>query len=152
MGKTQLAVRSGANAQIVAELPVVAVVKTLVAILGIGRDFIALHAGSPGAGRDKVQHLIGRIVLGHQGRVFGEIGVWLDGKVINRQMWRRKRQCRVHIALQIEQALAGQGIHEIDIEGLEIVRRLAHRSLGLRRVVHTAHSLQIAVVKALHPD
>jgi hypothetical protein len=46
VGKAQLAVRTRANAQIVAELPVVAVVKALMAFLGIGRDLVALHARS----------------------------------------------------------------------------------------------------------
>ena len=150
--KAQLAVCARTNPQVVAKLPVIAVVKALMAGLGIGRDLIATHTRRNGAGRNQVQHFVSRIVLRNHRRVLGEVGIGLNGQVINRQMRRRKRERHIHIALQIRLGLAGQRIHQVDIEGLEIVRRLAHSRLRLRGIMHTAHRLQKAVIKALYAN
>ena len=46
--------------------------------------------------------------------------------------------------------LAGQGIHQVEIESLECHGRLLHRGDRLRAVVHPAQRLQMRIVEALH--
>ena len=64
MRKTQLAVRASPNAQIIAKLPIVEVVPTFVARLGIGRHLIPLQTFSACHFSNQVHHGVGIVVFG----------------------------------------------------------------------------------------
>ena len=59
MRKAQLAVRAGADAQVVAELPVVEVVRAAVARARVGRYLVARPCPQRGALGDAVEHRVG---------------------------------------------------------------------------------------------
>ena len=61
-------------------------------VLGVGRHFVALQPGGFGQLGDVVEHGVGGVVLGHHGRELGEVGIGLDGQVVNRNVRRRKGQ------------------------------------------------------------
>ena len=81
--KTEFAVRARTEAQVVAKLPVIEVVKAAVAGRGIGRHFVALQASGTGQVGDEVQHVVSGIVLRQRRRVLGKEGIGLDGELIN---------------------------------------------------------------------
>ena len=101
---------------------------------------------------DAVQHGIGRIVVGNPRRELGEIGVGLDGQVIDREVRRRHGQRLRQVLLQLVHGLARQRVHQVEIEGLEGGGRLFQRGDGLGAVVHAAQRLEVRVVEALHTD
>jgi hypothetical protein len=80
--KAQLAVRAGADAEVVAELPVVEVVHAAVAAACEGRDLVALQAGRDRALADQVEHVAGQVVVRQAGggssakRVLGSMVRW----------------------------------------------------------------------------
>ena len=135
--KTQLAMRPCANAQIVTKLPVVGVVKALVAVARIGRDFITRHAMCARHGGDTVQHVVGLIVLRDDRRKLGKVGVGLNRQVVNRDVRRLEAQRRLQILDQIRLRLPRQGIHDVEVEGLKRCGGLLHGSPRLLTVVHT---------------
>jgi hypothetical protein len=65
---------------------------------------------------------------------------------------RREGQRRVQVGLQQRHGLAGQCVHQVDVEAVEGIGRLGHRGARLGRVVHAADGAQAVVVKALHAD
>jgi len=58
----------------------------------------------------------------------------------------------VQILLQFVPGLTGQRVHQVQVEGLECLSGLLHRSQCLCPVVHPAQRAQMAVVEALHSD
>jgi hypothetical protein len=152
MRKAQLAVRAGADAEVVAELPVVEVVHAAMAGPRERRHLVARQPRRRRALGDEVEHVGCHVVVGQPRRVLGEEGVGLDRQVVDRQVRRLERQRLLQVGLQLGQRLAGQRIHQVEVEGVEGARGLLERGLRLRRVVHTAEHLQLAVVEALHAD
>ena len=144
--------RARANAQVVAKFPVVGVVLALVAAACVGGHLVALQPGLRGVLGDVVEHGVGLVVRRHGGWVLGEPGVGLDGQVVHRQVWRRQGQRGTQVGVQFGQRLAGQRVHEVEVEGLEGLLRLLHRRNGLGTVVHAAQGLQVRVVEALHTN
>ena len=149
--KTDLAVRPSANAQVVAKLPVVGVVPTTVALLGIGRHLVSRHALLGRTLGDDVEHIERFVILGQGGWVAFKPGVGLDGQVVDGQMRWGQAQRGVQIVLQCTQALAWQGVHQVDVEGVKGVPCLTHSGHGLVGVVHPAQGTQAVIVKTLHP-
>ncbi len=119
MGKAQFAVSPGAYAQVIAELPVIGVVPAAMPGLGIRRHFIPIHERSGRHFSDAIQHAVSRVVVGNAGRVLGEIGVGLDGEVIDRDVRRRECQRLGHVLFHLRQALTGQRVHDVKVEGVE---------------------------------
>ena len=150
MGKREFAVRTGANAKIVTKLPVIQVMPALVFGPRIGRDFVARTALLGRHLGDAVHHGVGRVLFGQGRRVLGKHRVGLDREVIDRHMWRLKRQGRLHILRQFSQVLPRQGIHDVEVEGIERHSRFFDRCKGLRAVMHAAQGLQVLIIEALH--
>ena len=84
--------------------------------------------------------------------MLGKKGVGLDGEVVNGNMRRIKAQCSLDILLQFEQRLARQGVHQIQIEGLEGRLRLFNGGHGLISIVHTAKRFELRIIEALHTN
>ncbi len=153
VGKRQLAMRPGADAEVVTEGPVVEVVRAAVPRPREGRHLVARQARRRGAPGDEVEHVAGQVVVGQpRGRPAGEGGIGLDRQVVDRQVRRIKAQRLVEIGAQRGQVLPGQRIHQVDVEGVEGRGRLLDRGARLRGVVHAADGLQVRVGEALHAD
>ena len=120
--------------------------------LGVGRHFVALQPGAFGHLGDSVEHGIGHVVFGNHRREFGEVGVGLNRQVVNRNMRWLQRQRLAHVLLQVFQRLAGQRIHDVEVEGVKSLRRLFNRRNRLGAVMHAAQRLEVAVVKTLHAN
>ena len=145
--------RAGADADVVAKLPVVQVVLALVAWAGVGRHLVALHARSLGGCHQVVEHVKGRVFVGQAlGRLGGKTGVGLHREVIEREVGRLEGQGGVQVVLQVGHGLAGQGVHQVDVEGVERNARFFDGGLGLIAVVHAAQGLEFGIVKTLHAD
>ena len=150
--KTELAVRARPNAQIVAKLPIVQVVRAAVAGLGVGRHFVTGQPRSGGQLGDAVHHFVGQIVLGQNWWELGKHGVGLDGEVVDRDVRRCKAQRGQDILRQSGQRLARQGVHQVEVEGVKHLRRLGHGGQCLVTIMDPAQGFQVRIVKALHPD
>ena len=148
----ELAVRTGADAKVVTELPVVQVVRALMARARIGRDLVALQARGGRELGDAIEHLARRVVVGHGRRMLGKEGVGLDRQVVDAQVRRLEGQRLPQIRLELGQRLLRQRIHQVDIESVEGRGGLFDRGHRLGAVVHAAERLQLRVVEALHAD
>ena len=93
--------RTRAYAQIVAKLPVVEVVPAAVALLRVGRHFVARKARLPREFGDAVEHGVGQVVLGHGGWELGEDGVGLNREVVDGDMFGRKPKRSLDVLLAI---------------------------------------------------
>ena len=144
--------RAGPNAQVVAKLPVIQIMKATVAGFGIGRDLIALHARLSCHLGDAVEHGVGQVFLRYHRRKLGKVGVGLNGQVVNRDVGRTQGQCLAHVFFEACQGLAGQGVHDVQVKGLKTGSGLFHRSNGLRAVMHPAQRFQVRVIEALNAD
>ncbi len=151
--EAQLAVRTGADAEVVAEVPVVQVVDAAVTRPRVGRDLVARQAGVAGQGGDAVQHLEGEVVFGQaRRRLHREARVRLQRQVIDAQVRWLEGERPPQVALAARQVLAGQRVHQVDVESVEGTPRLLDRGDGLGLVVHAAQQLELRVVEALHAD
>jgi hypothetical protein len=121
------------------------------AVPGIGRHFVALHASDSGALGDAVQHGIGRVVVGHHWRELGKHGVGLDGQVVHRQVGRCQRQRQGQILIELAGRLARQCIHQVEVEGIKGLRSFLDRRNRLGPVVDASKRLEVRVVETLHP-
>ena len=63
-----------------------------------------------------------------------------------------QRQRLAHVLRLVLQRLAGQRVHDVEVEGVERLRRFFHRRNRLGAVMHAAQRLQMRVVKTLHAD
>ena len=144
--------RACANAKIVAKLPIVQIVQAPVARLGVGRNFIPVHARSTSQLGDPVQHGVGIIVFRQHGRKFCEVGIGLDSQVVNRDVRGLKRERLAHVQRQVFQGLSRQRIHDVQVEGIECLGGFLHRCNRLGAVMHAAQRPQMLVVKTLHTD
>ena len=84
--KAQLTVGAGANAQVVAKLPIVEVMLGAMPRASIGRYFVMRQTERSTALKHQVLHLRNAVVVGQSGRKFSEVGVWLQRQVVVRQV------------------------------------------------------------------
>ena len=149
--EAELAVRARANAEVIAELPVVQVVRAAVALARIGRHLVARQAAGAGALGDQVQHVAGQVGVRQAGGRSGrEHRVGLDGQVVDGQVRRLEAQRRVQLARQVVQRLPRQRVHQVEVEGVEGRGRLGQRLARLAGAVNATEPLQLRVVEALH--
>ncbi len=59
-------------------------------------------------------------------------------------------QSHVKVIVQLRQRLAGQGVHQVEVEGVKGFTRFLYRGNGLGAVVYATQGLQVLVIKALH--
>ena len=67
-------------------------------------------------------------------------------------MRRLEGQCLLDVGFQIGWRLARQGVHQVEVEGLEVALRFFDGGDGLGAVVHPPQRLQLGIVKALHAN
>jgi hypothetical protein len=108
----------GADAQVVAELPVVQVVRAAVAGPGKGRDLVALQAGVAGALGDRSSMSLARSSSGRPGVRLAK-RCWLDRQVVDRQVRRLEGQRLCQVGAPAGQRLARQRVHQVEVEGVE---------------------------------
>ena len=88
----QLGVRAGADAEIIAEPPVIEVVPGFAAGFCERRGFVVPISGVGQRGFDRVGD-VGRLILvGQPRRVTVEERIWLDGQMVKRKMRSRKSE------------------------------------------------------------
>ena len=148
VGKRQLAVRPGAQPQIVAEHPVVQVVLRPVPRACPGRHFVVL-VGTAQHLAHGIEHGCGQVIVGYLRRKARKQRVRLQRQVIAGQVRRRKRQRRGQILAQLGQRLLRQRIHQVEIEGVEQPGGSLGRRPRLRAVMHPAQRLQLGVRERL---
>ena len=141
VGKAEFAVRACANTQVITKLPIIAVVPARMLRARVGRDFVTLQPGCLRRLADLVQHVVGHVVAGQYRRVGCEIGVGLQRELVDRQMRWREGQRGSQVGLQLVHGLAGQGVHQVEIESGKGLRRFLHGRQRLRAVMHPPQRL-----------
>ena len=142
----EFAVRAGADAEVIAEAPVIEVVRRLPPGLGVGRDFVMLEARR----RDpRLAGLLDVPALVEAGnalrRARGEHRVGFERELVVRQVRRLQRERALDVVHRHLQRLLGQRVHqvEVDVVVTRVLREL-HRAVGFATVVDAAQALQAA--------
>ena len=150
----QLAVGAGTDAEIVAEAPVVEVVGALPSGARIRGHFVLRVAGAGQQVLAALLHVPGEVVVGNAlGRPRGIDGIRLEGELVMRDVRRRQRNGARHVGFRHRQGLAGQGVHQVEIEILEPrLPRQRDRIDRLAAVVDAAQPCQAAVVETLDAE
>ncbi|KAG0944659.1 hypothetical protein G6F31_014561 [Rhizopus arrhizus] len=151
---TDLAVRAGADAQVVAEAPVVQVVRTLPAGARIGADLVLAKAGLCQQGLAVFLHVPGVVLIGNAlRRPCEEHRVRFQGQLVVRDVRRLQCEGAFKIGLGAGQGLFRQRVHQVDVEIVvaRVLRHL-HRALGLATVVDAAQALEHRVVETLDAE
>ena len=148
----QLAVRTGADTQIVAEVPVVEVVPALAAGLREGRGFVVLVTGCRQSGFDRILHVGAQVRLRQRRRAGGKGGVGFDRQLIAREVSRRERQCRVDVCQRLFEVLTGQAVHQVEVQIVEVAGRHRDRLPRLPLVVDAAECLQVRPAETLDAE
>ena len=94
VGERQLGVRAGADAEVVAELPVVEVVPALAPGLRVRRGLVVHVAGGGERRVDRVLDVGRRVLVGQRRRMAVEQRVGLERQLVERQVRRRERERR----------------------------------------------------------
>ena len=149
-GKRDLRMRSGANPQIIAESPIVQVVAALVARTGMRRGFIVYVAGRAQLGIDQVPDVRGQLIVWKLRRMTMEQGVRLDRQMIKGDVWRRDVQSGRDVGARVGNGLAGQRIHQIQIDVVEDFERGKRGRPGFVLVVNASEHAEKPRVEALH--
>ncbi|CRM80693.1 hypothetical protein [Pseudomonas sp. 22 E 5] len=141
---------TGADADKVAEAPVVQVVSRRAARLGIGRDFIlrvTVFGQQRLAGFLNVPQ---RVVFRQRGRLVPEHGVGFQRQLIPRQVRGLQRDGLAQVAQGIVQRLIGQAVHQVQVEVIE--PGLAGHTSGahsLIAIMDAAQRLKLLLLEAL---
>ena len=152
MRERYLGMRAGADAEVVAELPVVQVVPRLAPGLRIGRHFIMSIAGGCGVLLDHLLHVGAGIVVRQHRRELRENRVRLQRQVVQRQVRRRRGNRDAKVGARLFQRLPGQRIHQVEIEIVEMPMRDLDGATRLCIVMNAAERLQMFAVEALNTD
>ena len=154
VAQRQLPVGARTHPDIVAELPVVAVVSTLAALLRPGRHLVTSIAGRSQQCTTGLVHgpqcLVIRDALR---RCMGKGGVGLYGELIPGQVGRAKFQGLTNISGHTRGVLTGKTEHQVQVDAVESclpggVKR-CHRVAGR---MNAAESGELSVVETLHAD
>jgi hypothetical protein len=145
-------VRAGADAEVVAELPVVEVVQTAMAGSRIRGDFVAVESDIRRPLHDVIEHLGRQVVMRQHGRVLREQGIRLDRQMVGREVWWLVGQRSVEVGRPLGQRLSRQRVHQVDVERVESSGRFRDGGMRLCRVVNAADRAQLRVIEALHTD
>src|SRR4051812_37525731 len=144
--------RPGADAKVIAELPIVEVVLAPESPPGEGGGLVALVAGGAERVLDGELHIGGLVVLGKRGRPGVEGGVWLYGQLIRREMRRAARDAGSDIGACHVDRLAGESVHEVDVDVVEAFERRFDAATRLGRRMDAAKRGQHRIVEALHAE
>ncbi len=152
MRKSELGMGASADADVIAELPVIEVVATAVPRRGVSGHFVALQPGGLRQIGHGVLHVGGQVVVWQFGGLAGEQGVGFERELIEREMRRLVRQRLVDVGLAARHILLRQGEHQIEIEAGEVARGLGHRVVRLACIMHATQRAQAVIVETLHAD
>ena len=148
-----LAVRAGANPQVIAKLPVVQVVAAAAVRLRISRDLI-LRVAESGHDFDPLfLHVPGAVAVGQRRWVRMECSVGFQCQVVVRQMLGDERAGGADVGLRFGERLLRQGIHKVQVDIVETggAGKL-HRPARVIRAVDAAQRFQVLIVQALHAN
>ena len=133
-----LAVRAGADSEVVAVGPVIQVVTRLSAAQRVRGRLVVLVTRVSRQLLDHLLHSGSRVVVGHDGWVTMEVCVRFNREVVERQMGRRVRERTRNIGLRLRDRLPRQAVHEIEIEVLEVLASDIDRMRRLHIVMNAA--------------
>ena len=150
--KAELAVRARADAEVIAELPVVQIVLAALAGLGVCRHLVVLVACRRQPRVNPVLHCKRRVVIRQRGRVLGEVRVRLQRQVVQRHVVRIERQRGLHVGLALGKRLARQGKHQVEVDVVEMGAGDVDGGARFGGAVDAAQRLQVGVVETLDAD
>ena len=148
-----LAVRAGTDAEVITKLPVIQIVQRAPCRRRVGRDFITRVAAGLQQGMTGVLNIGQHLVIRQRRRVKCETGIRLDGQLIPGQM--RGFQCQrgFQIAQRVGHTLAGQAVHQIEIEIVEAgFDGPFRRAPRFQLAVNATEPLQLRGIEALHAN
>jgi hypothetical protein len=148
----QLAVGAGADAEVVAEAPVVEVVRARRAGPGEGRGFVVREAGRTEPGFHHLLHVGRQVVVGQRRRRVVERRVRLQRQVIGRDVADPAADRRGDVGFGLCQRLTRQRVHQVEIDALEIGQRQFDRAPRFGAVMDAAQRGELGVVETLHAD
>ena len=145
--------RAGANAEVIAELPVVEIVHAAPARLCIGRDFVLAVAGGSQRRFASLLHGPGMVVIRQRRRVGGEHGVRFQRELVVRDMGGLQRHRAFHVGQRALQGLLRQRVHqvEVDVVVTGILCRF-HRRFRLAGRMDAPEAFQFVVIETLHAE
>src|ERR1041384_5425775 len=152
VGEAQLAVRAGADSQVVAELPVVEVVAAAPAGASEGRSLVVLVTRGAELLFDDELHVGGDVVLGKRGRLAPEHGIRLESQLVRGNMRQSEAQGLVQIGPRHCGGLSGQRGHDVDVHVVEACERRLDGAARLAGGMDPAERVEHAIVEALHAD
>ena len=153
LGVGELAVGASADAEVVAELPVVQVVAAAPTRLGKGGNLVARKAMPGQQGKTGFFGVGHFVAVGLHRRVAVKGRVRLDGQLVPAQMGRLQGNGLLQIRQRLLPALPRQAVHQIQIEIIEagLTRRLGGADRFVL-AVNPAQCLQVRRVETLHAN
>ena len=148
----QLGVGAGTDPEVIAELPVIEVVAAQPFRAGKGRGFVIAETGGGEPGFDRFLHVGALVAFRQFGREGGEAGVRFQRQLIAGKVRRLEGERLLDVGQRLGMPLAGQAVHQVEVEGLEMAGGEFGGMAGLVAVVHPAERLQMAVVEALDAE
>ena len=139
---TDLPMCTGADADVIAELPIIRIVLTFMLRLRVSRDFVMTQTGTRQFRLNIVLHIQRQLIIRHARRMTVKQGIRFNRHVIVGQMRRRERQRRHHIRAQLRHRLFRQSEHQIQIHLGKQRIRLFQRIFRLIGAVNAANSAQ----------
>ncbi|MNE22705.1 hypothetical protein D3C80_1159270 [compost metagenome] len=126
----ELAVGACADADEVAEAPVIQIVACSATGLGVGRHFVLGVAMAGQQGLTCLLDIPEDVILRQQGRLVPEYRVGFQGQLIPREMRRFQVDGLAQVVQGVVQSLIGQAVHQVQVEVVET---------GLTRHIGGAH-------------
>ena len=148
----QLGVCSCANAEVVAKVPVVEIVQALFAGLGEGGGFVIGVARCSQAGFDGFLHVGAQIAFRQFGREGGEAGVGLQRQLVAGEVRGGEAEGGFEVIQRLCHCLAGEAIHQIEVETLEVFAGELCGLAGFCRTVNAPQCLEVGIVEALDAE
>ncbi len=152
VGEREFAVRAGADAEIVAEGPVVEVVPGFAPGPRESGSFVVPVAGGGQPRFDRFLHVGCHVLVRDLRRMAIKIGIRLDGQVIRGYMPGPEADGRFDVGKRLFYGLARQCVHQIEIEVVETRLRDLDRGARLRPVVNAAERLEMCRIETLDAD
>ena len=152
IGERKLGMRAGAYAEVVAEAPVIEVVPALAARSGEGRGLVVEVAGVSEPLIDHVLHVGGEFRVRQRRRMAVKEGVGFQREVVGRKVGGAEAQRRIDVLLSLLQRLLRQGVHQVEVDIVEMRLRNADRAARLFATVNAAQRLQLRGIEALDAD
>lgn len=139
---------------LVAELPVVQVVRALPAGTRVGADFVLGVAGVGQACLAGLLHVPGAVLVGEAGRhARGEYRVRFEGELVMADVGRLQGDGAFDVVQGHVERLLRQRIHQVEVEIVEAgLLRGPHRAFGIAAGMDAAEALQATVVEGLHAE